>query len=114
MSFEDLITPEQVDAARGIEEEHVRPPGDPTVGLTANRKVVFLSSFTKSTWGAACIIKVTREGWDYWYPVQDGDIDVALQQRALMLKEARKAKKKKPTPLFDGDVKNNEGDHSWN
>lgn len=49
----------------------VRPPGMPTYGWTEGGKIIKLSG--KIVPGFDPIVKVTREGWDAWYPVTKGE-----------------------------------------
>ena len=48
-----------------------RPEGVPTWGWTESGKIVELAGKVVS--GFDPIAKVTREGWDAWYPVAKGE-----------------------------------------
>lgn len=48
-----------------------RPEGTPTYGWTESGKVIKLAGKVVS--GFDPIVKVTKEGWDDWYPVEDGE-----------------------------------------
>lgn len=48
-----------------------RPEGTPTYGWTESGKVIKLVGKVAS--GFDPIVKVTKEGWDQWYPVEDGE-----------------------------------------
>lgn len=117
MSFEDLITPEMVNAAIGYGTVYPRPPGPATVGLTAARKVVFLKGLTRSKWLKDPIEKVSGSGWTRWYPVNQYDFDEILA-RDEQERNARKGKRKPKGFTFNGDVDEPEGPprnrHPWN
>lgn len=55
-----------------------RPIGIPTYGFTEGGKIVRLSG--KVVAGYDPIVKVTGEGWDDWYPVEDGEY-VTLERK---------------------------------
>ena len=118
MSFEDLITPEQVAAARGYGEVPPRPPGPPAYGLTEARKVVPLKGLTRSQWLKDPVEQVTASGWPRWFPVTKADFDEARANEDVERNARRKTRRKTRGLLPDGDV--NEGDqphrniHPWN
>jgi hypothetical protein len=51
-----------------------RPSGHPTYGITKNLHVVELATWTKSRHATDPVTKVTAEGWDDWYPFEEGDL----------------------------------------
>lgn len=117
MSFEDLMTPEQVEAARGYGAVHPRPAGVPAYGLTAARKVIPLKGLTRSQWLKDPVEQVTSSGWPRWYPVNATDFNEVLAREEIERNARRKTRRKPKGFLPDGDVHDEEpprNRHPWN
>jgi hypothetical protein len=69
--WDDLIDPR---AYLADPPRQPRPPGRPTWGVTHSIRVVELSSWTPARQSKDPIKCVTAEGWDKWYPLEDGDL----------------------------------------
>ena len=117
MAFEDLISPEQVLAAKGYGEVPPRPCGAPTVGLTTARHVVFLSGLTRAKWLKDPVEQVSASGWTRWYPMEPADYNEVIAREEAE-RNSRKGRRKTKGPMFDGDVNPPEeprrNGHPWN
>ena len=118
MPWEDLIAPEQVEAARGYGTVPPRPPGPPTYGLTVSRKVVPLAGLTRSKWLKDPIEQVTSSGWSRWYPTNQADFNEVVARAEVERNATKKTRRKPRGFLPEDDVADDDepprNRHLWN
>jgi hypothetical protein len=80
--WDELITPEMIDRARGVENIPPRPGGLPVYGWTAADRVVILLDLSAKDWERVRrVTGLVPDGWTCWYPVDPGDRDRLLEER---------------------------------
>jgi hypothetical protein len=86
--WDELITPEMIQAAQGIEKKPPRPSTLPVYGSTAKDRVVILLDLTARDWDRLEIRRVIGlipDGWiGGWYPAEPEDRERVLRERARL------------------------------
>jgi hypothetical protein len=92
----DLITPEMILAAQGIEKRPPRPSSLPVYGWTAAGRVMVLLDLSPRDWDRLDVRKVTGlvpDGWrGGWYPVEPEDRERVLAERQRLADARRPAR----------------------